>query len=437
MGIKRSMRKSNFALTYEVVAILVVTLIHVSLCAEAVKFSFVRLDARSYVQDNTKGGCVRFPGLDNNSFSVWESSSDDCLLAIQAARHFIRYGMAEEIPMSYYEEEVCEGEDVVGSGIASNTVQRAFRLNLDQFEPPVRGKYGNSGIKVHEMQPRVLSFIVQNPSSKSPLYCILVAFFQMDTFMIATYFNINTGKVVLDFHQISQSGGMLLASESRYPYLTAEECAVQDKIISSLPLQNSTIKVSNLNGAMATNTSHESDGAYLEIKSACPVIRHPLLNGGMVGAGEFLGFSFGASKNINASNFETNGNSLVVCKSLDHPYMEWFDRVSLWYNQGHRLYRIDVQGQMPEDFPARQRYGFYNALTNNLGKGFGVNLTRLPYRSDMPYGATGTVAHLQFHVNIGRKNCRMSIVSQASYKKPGRGSVTLSDDMIKINTEDL
>ena len=189
---------------------------------------------------------------------------------------------------------------------------------------------------------------------------------------------------------------------------------------------------------MATNTSHESEGAYLEIKSACPVIRHPLLNGGTVGAGEFLGFSFGASnKNINASNFETNGNSLVVCKSLDHPYMEWFDRVSLWYNQGHRLYRIDVQGQMPEDFPARQRYGFYNALTNNLGKGFGVSLTRLPSRPDMPYDATGTVAHLQFHVNIGRKNCHMAIVSQASYKKPERGSVTLSDGMIKINAEDL
>ena len=435
MGIKRSIRRSNFALTYEVVAILVVTLVHVSLCAETVKCSFARLDSRNYVRDNTRGGCVRFSGLDNNIFSVWKSSSDDCLLAIQAARHFIRYGMAEDIPMSYYEEEVSEGEDVVGSGIASNTVQRAFRLNLDQFEPPVRGKYGNSGIKVHEMQPRILSFIVRNPSSKSPLYCILVAFFQMDRFMIATYFNINTGKVVLDFHQISQSGGMLLASESRYPYLTSEECAVQDKIISSMPLQNSTIKVSDINGGMATNTCHESDGAYLEIRSSCPGIRHPLLHGGTLLSGEFLGFSFGASKNINASNFETNGNSLVVCKSLDHPYMEWFDRVSLWHNQDHRLYRIDVQGQMPEDFSARQRYGFYNALTNDLGKGFGVNLTRLPYRPDMPYDATGTVAHLRFHVNIGRKNCRMSIVSQ--YKKPERGSVTLSDGMIKINAEDL
>jgi hypothetical protein len=53
----------------------------------------------------------------------------------------------------------------------------------------------------------------------------------------------------------------------------------------------------------------------------------------------------------------------------------------------------------------------------------------------MPYDATGTVAHLQFHVNIGRKDCRMSIVSQ--YKKPERGTVTLSDGMIKINAEDL
>ena len=190
-------------------------------------------------------------------------------------------------------------------------------------------------------------------------------------------------------------------------------------------------------GETHTNSYDGSEQAYLDIRAACPIIRHPWLNGGTLSSGEFLGFSFGSSKNINASNFETNGDSLVVFKSLDRPYMDWFDRVSLWHNQDHRLYGIDVQGQMPEDFPARQRYGFYNALTNNLGKGFGVNLTRLPYRSDMPYDATGTVAHLQFLVNIGRKNCRMSIVSQASYKKPGRGSVTLSDDMIKINTEDL
>ena len=59
------------------------------------------------------------------------------------------------------------------------------------------------------------------------------------------------------------------------------------------------------------------------------------------------------------------------------------------------------------------------------------------YRPDMPYDATGTVAHLQFHVNIGRKNCRMSIVSHAPFKKSERGSVTLSDGMIKINAEDL
>ena len=185
-----------------------------------------------------------------------------------------------------------------------------------------------------------------------------------------------------------------------------------------------------------TNSYEGSEQAYLEIRSACPVIRHPLLNGGTVGAGEFLGFSFGVSnKTINASNFETNGDSLVVFKSLESPYMEWFDRVSLWHNQDHRLYRIDVQGQMPEDFSARQRYGFYNALTNDLGNGFGVSLTRLPYRPDMPYDATGTVTHLQFHVNIGRKDCRMSIVSQ--YKKTERGRVTLSDGMIKINAEDL
>ena len=190
-------------------------------------------------------------------------------------------------------------------------------------------------------------------------------------------------------------------------------------------------------GETHTNSYDGSEQAYLEIRAACPIIRHPWLNGGTLLSGEFLGFSFGSSKNINASNLETNGNSLVVFKLLDHPYMEWFNRVSLWHNQDHRLYRIDAQGQMPDGFSARQRYEFYNALTNDLGEGFGVGLTRLPYRSDMPYDATGTVAHLQFQVNIGRKTCRMSIVSQASYKRPERGSVTLSDGMIKINVDDL
>ena len=201
----------------------------------------------------------------------------------------------------------------------------------------------------------------------------------------------------------------------------------------------------NLSNNDTTSSCHKIDKieqvAFSEpliIVSSCPGIRYPLLHEGTVGAGEFLGFSFGASnKNINASNFETNGDSLVVFKSLENPYMEWFDRVSLWHNQDHRLYRIDVQGQTPEDFSARQRYVFYNALTNDLGKGFGVSLTRLPYRPDMPYDATGRVAHLQFHVNIGRKNCRMSIVSHAPFKKSERGSVTLSDGMIKINAEDL
>ena len=209
--------------------------------------------------------------------------------------------------------------------------------------------------------------------------------------------------------------------------------------------QSSSCEDFNLSNNDTTSSCHKIDKieqvAFSEpliIVSSCPGIRYPLLHEGTVGAGEFLGFSFGASnKNINASNFETNGDSLVVFKSLENPYMEWFDRVSLWHNQDHRLYRIDVQGQTPEDFSARQRYVFYNALTNDLGKGFGVSLTRLPYRPDMPYDATGRVAHLQFHVNIGRKNCRMSIVSHAPFKKSERGSVTLSDGMIKINAEDL
>ena len=437
MGIKGSLLKLDFVLKYKVVAILIVTVIHVSLHAETVKCSFARLEARDYVQNNTRAGCHRYQGLGNNVFSVWKCSSEECLAAICAVQHFIRYSMAEEIPMSYYEDDISGTEDDIVTGTDSNTTQRMFRLNLEQFEPPARGRYGNGGMKVYEMQPRILSFTVRNSTSKSALYCILVAFFQGGRFFMATYFNANTGKVVLDFHDISQSGGMLLASESRYPYLTPDECAIQDKIISSLPLQNPTARVSNQNGIMVTNTCHESDEAYLEIRSNCPVIRHPWLNGGTLSSGEFLGFSFGSSKNINASNFETNGDSLVVFKSLDRPYMDWFDRVNLWHNQGHRLYGIDVQGQMPEDFSARQRHEFYNALTNDLDKGFGVSLTRLPYRPDMPYDATGRVAHLQFHVNIGRKTCRMSIVSQASYKSPERGSVTLSDGMIKINVEDL
>ncbi len=437
MEIKRNLRQLSFGAVYEIVIVLVVVSMPFLSSAEAVNCDFVRLAEREYVRTNTWNGCMCVKGLGDNVFRNWKCLPSESLAAVCAARHFVKYGMAEKVPLSYYEEDVFDDQKSAGRKVNTNKDMRSFRINFDQFEPPAHGKYGVGGMEVHEMQARILPFVVCNPNSKSALHCMLVAFFLNGRFFMATYFNANTGKVVLDFHQISQSGGMLLASESRYPYLTSEECAVQDKIISSLPLQNSTIKASNLNGVMATNTCHESDGTYLEIRSACPVIRHPLLNGGTLLSGEFLGFSFGASKNINAYNFETNGDPLVVCKSLDHPYMEWFDRVSLWHNQDHRLYRIDVQGQTPEDFSARQRYVFYNALTNDLGKGFGISLTRLPYRPDMPYDATGTVAHLQFHVNIGRKNCRMSIVSHAPFKKSERGSVTLSESMIKINAEDL
>ena len=230
MVIKRILHQLNFGSVHEIIVVFVVVAMPFTPCADEINYDFGLLEQREYVRTNTWNGCVRYEGLGDNIFRNWKCSPNERLSAVHAARHFIKYSMAEEVPLSYYEEDVFDDHERDGLKTNTNEVLRCYRMNFNQFEPPAHGKYGVGGLDIHEMQARVLPFVVCNSTSKSALHCILVAFFQGGRFFMATYFNANTGKVVLDFHDISQSGGMLLASESRYPYLTPDECSIQGKV---------------------------------------------------------------------------------------------------------------------------------------------------------------------------------------------------------------
>ena len=199
--------------------------------AESDVRDYTYLVGRVYVRTNTWNGCVRFAGFPGTSFHEWKCTPADCATAVNAARHFVRYGLACEPPVSYFETEVPSENGAVEVGTNEIKSVRTVRLNINQFEPLAQGELGIGGREVHKMGVRVLPFVVTNPNSKAAMYCVLVAFFEEADFVVATYFNWNTGKVVLDFHDISEGGWMLIAEESRYPYLLPSECAKQSAIV--------------------------------------------------------------------------------------------------------------------------------------------------------------------------------------------------------------
>jgi len=82
------------------------------------------------------------------------------------------------------------------------------------------------------MDVYTLPFQVKNRMSRFPLRCILVAFFHERKFLFAVYVNVNTGNISCDFNDSADS--MLLVGESRYPYLTADECQKQEEICQNL-----------------------------------------------------------------------------------------------------------------------------------------------------------------------------------------------------------
>ena len=184
-----------------------------------------RLDGRAYFRDNTWNGCCVFDTGGNTSFQIGDSSKEENVFAACLAIHHVRYGRNARIPLEYYkmplELDECDR--------ASNVV-RKVKINFEQFSPPIGDHVSINGVALDDMKIRVLPFNVSNANSKSDLRCMLVGFFHGETFCLAVYINMNDGKVSLDFHDVATRGYMLIAHESRYPYLTPSECDIQAKV---------------------------------------------------------------------------------------------------------------------------------------------------------------------------------------------------------------
>ena len=181
------------------------------------------MEVRPYVRNNTWNGCCVFNNGSKTLFQVRNSSKDERVIAACLAIHHVRYGRNVRIPVSYYEREI----PLTESDKASNVV-RKVELNLEQFAPPIGDNVVINDVVLDEMKIRVLPFKVKNTKSKADLRCVLVGFFHDDAFCLAVYVNMNNGKVSLDFHDVDDY--MLLANESRYPYLKPRECDVQANV---------------------------------------------------------------------------------------------------------------------------------------------------------------------------------------------------------------
>ena len=177
---------------------------------------------RPYCRTNTWNGCCIYENGRGTRFRKWASSRDEIVSAIYAARHYIRYGRISSVLSEYYEEPLTPGDG------------NAWRVNLNQFAPPASNDIaiGNMSIPLSNLDISILPFEVTNPGSKSSLRCVLVEFLHNGEFCFAVYVNVNTGRASLDFHKLTDSGWMLIASESRYPYLTPAECETQSQFYS-------------------------------------------------------------------------------------------------------------------------------------------------------------------------------------------------------------
>ena len=197
---------------------------------ERENFSF--LGQRSYVRDNTWNGCVSYGFEPTTRFEVWHDCPlDICTEAVHFAIHHARYCRNAQMPIAYYHDPIengcCDQSEGMSTNVASTT---EFRLNLNKFAPLRERDFKLNGVLFSKMDIKILPFRVTNPSSKIALRCVLVSFWANSKFQFAIYFNVNEGVADLDFHTIVGSGGMLVAAESRYPYLTSEECKTQAKV---------------------------------------------------------------------------------------------------------------------------------------------------------------------------------------------------------------
>ena len=179
------------------------------------------LTGRSYVRTNTWNGCVSYAHGKETTFRAWKCPYRELLAAVHSAFHYARYGRPRTIPMSYYETGRYET-----SGAAVTVYG-----NLDQFSPPVEYEFEIGGESVARLNTHVLPFAVSTPRSRTDLHCVLVVFSTWKgEFAFGVYVNVNEGTASLDFHEAVSKGFMFIASESRYPYLTRQECRKQAEV---------------------------------------------------------------------------------------------------------------------------------------------------------------------------------------------------------------
>ena len=183
--------------------------------------SFTMLTDRHYSRTNTWNGCALFGRGEGTVFHTWRCPRFELTAAVHTAFHHARYARQRRVPMSYY---------AVDETTLSNETRTVY-ANFEQLRPAVEYGFEIDGECVANLDVRVLPFAVTNPTSKTGLHCVLVAYFsRIGEFVFAVYVNINDGNVSLDFNEAAMEGYLFIASESRYPYLTPQECKKQREV---------------------------------------------------------------------------------------------------------------------------------------------------------------------------------------------------------------
>lgn len=183
--------------------------------------AFTMLTDRSYMRTNTCNGCVAFGRGVGTRFQTWNCPKHELTAAVHAAFHHARYARQRRVPMSYY---------AIDETTSSNETSTVY-ANFEQIRPAVEYGFEIDGECVADLEVRVLPFAVCNPTSKADLHCVLVAYYsRVGDFVFAVYVNINDGNVSLDFHDAAIEEYLFIASESRYPYLTPQECEKQREV---------------------------------------------------------------------------------------------------------------------------------------------------------------------------------------------------------------
>lgn len=178
---------------------------------------------RRYERTNIRSGCSRVvvPGHET-LFSPWACSRGEREDAVRAAIRYVRY------------QRQCTDGDKPNSQSRTRTADQGGRLSSPsfQFSVPLDRNFSAYGVSVHDMDVHLLPFQIKNSLSCFPLHCILVAFLHEEQFLFAIYVNVNTGRISPDFGNAACS--LLLEGESRYPFLTKEECQKQDEAVAHL-----------------------------------------------------------------------------------------------------------------------------------------------------------------------------------------------------------